>query len=283
MGLIGDRDIRFDTPMLTFSYKSHGTRIPLLFMGDLHWDHPKSNRNKMRRVLDAAIARNAWIVLLGDTFCAMQGKMDRRGDKASVRPEHQRSDYFTALIDTAVEWFLPYSKNIWLILDGNHETAVKKHHEVDLVKHFVDGLGEPIARPGYTTYAMLRFQRQNQKASAPIWLGHGAGGNSPVSKGVISAQRRAVTYPDARVLVTGHIHNQWYVAHPQLRVNSAGKQVQVLQEHFSVGTFKDDYGKGKGGWAVEKGFPPTVPSVWWSEWWINSRRGIEYEFTHQTL
>lgn len=280
---LGERAWNGDAPTLSLEYESHSTRIPLLFMGDLHWDHPRTDRNAMRRVLNEAVERDAWIVLLGDTFCAMQGKYDRRGTKEAVRPEHQRDDYFTALTETAAEWFKPYAKHIWLVLDGNHESAVKKNHEVDLVKHFVDALGEPILRPGYTTYALVRFKRQNQQATAPIWLGHGSGGNSPVTKGTISAQRRAVMYPDARVLVTGHIHNQWYVAHPQLRVNKTGKITSVLQEHFSVGTFKDDYGGGKGGWAVEKGFGPTVPSVWWSEWWLNIRRGVEYTFTHEVL
>lgn len=283
--LIGDRQVSQGTPVLRFEIESASTQIPILFVGDLHWDHPSSDRKKIKHVFDKALKRNAWIVMLGDTFCAMQGRNDKRADKGAIRPEHQREDYFSALTETAADWFRPYKDNIWIILEGNHESSVKRHHEVDLVQHFVKDVGgaSQIATPGYTSYALIRFSRHNQGMSLPFWVGHGSGGPGEVNRGSQKAQRRAVTYPDARFLVTGHIHKAWFQPHEQLRVNSSGKVTTNLQQHYSVGTFKDDYKKGKGGWGVEKGHTPTIPSVWWATFKFDSKKGIRFAFEHEIL
>lgn len=247
----------------------------ILFLGDLHWDHPRADQKAIKKVLDEAVANDAWIVLLGDTLCAMQATGDRRGDKESVRPEHQRSDYFTALIETAVEFFRPYRHNIWSMLDGNHETAARKHHDIDLIKHIVRELnaeGGNILRPGYQSYHQIRLHRGQQKISRNLFLAHGHGGGGPVTKGTIQAQRRAVTYPDAHVVVSGHIHSQYYVAHEQHRINSQGRVYDTAQEHYVVSSFKNEYKNGKGGWHVERGGGPVLPMGWWSDWWVSDSK-----------
>lgn len=271
------------TPAVTMQGTSALDSMQILFLGDLHWDHPRCDRTALRRILDEAVEREALIVLLGDTFCAMQVTGDRRGHKSAVRPEHQRDDYLTALVETAIEWFTPYKERLWIVLHGNHETAVMKHHEVDLVKHFVRGLdasGESIATPGYSTYALVRLRRQNQRETVPLWLAHGHGGGGPVTKGVIQAHRRAVTYPDARVVVSGHIHTSYFVAHEQHRVRQSGRVYQVAQEHYVVSSFKNEFGKGEGGWHVERGGGPSLPAGWWSTWRARSvsENGASWSF-----
>lgn len=278
-----ERSVLEGTPALTISSDRLSHHADILFLGDLHWDHPKCDRRALQGLLDEALERDALIVLLGDTFCAMQVAGDRRGHKSAVRPEHQRDDYLTALVETAVEWFQPYKDNIWLVLHGNHETAVMKHHEVDLVRHFVRGLdpsSESIATPGYSSYALLRFRRHRQRETVPLWLAHGHGGGGPVTKGVIQAHRRAVTYPDARVVVSGHIHSSYFVAHEQHRVRQNGRVYQVAQEHYVVGTFKNEFGMGSSGWHVERGGGPTLPSGWWSRWQLSSgnHAGVRWSF-----
>jgi len=153
---------------------------------------------------------------------------------------------------------------------------------VDLVHHFVRGLqtSEEIATPGYSSYAMLRFKRNQQQERVPLWLAHGHGGGGPVTKGVIQAQRRAVTFPDARVLVSGHIHNSYFVAHEQFRIRANGRVYSVEQEHYVVSSFKDEFGTGSGGWHVERGGGPVLPSGWWSTWTLQSSHhaGVEWTF-----
>lgn len=277
-GPLGRVEEAYGTPILRLDSDSESTVHRVLFLGDLHWDHPGCDRDGLKRVLDRAVEQGAWIALLGDTFCAMQGTNDRRGHKSAIRPEHQRDDYFSALIETSVEWFMPYRDHLWLVLEGNHESAIKRHNEIDLVKHFVDGLGGNILTPGYSTYALVRMMRQGQYGTVPMWLAHGHGGGGEVTKGAIQAQRRAVTYPDAQVVVSGHIHNSYFIAHEQHRVSSSGKVKSAQQEHYVVSAWKDEFEGGKGGYHVEKGRGPVLPSGWMSEWKLSSRHGPRWRF-----
>jgi hypothetical protein len=105
-----------------------------LLVSDLHWDNPHCDRGLLKNHLDEAVKRNAAIILNGDTYCCMGGKYDRRADKSLIRPEHNTDRYFDAIVDTSVEWFAPYAKNILLIGYGNHETAIIKHGETDLLQ-----------------------------------------------------------------------------------------------------------------------------------------------------
>ena len=105
-----------------------------LLISDLHWDNPHCERALLKEHLDEAVRREAGILVFGDFFCAMQGKYDKRADKSALRPEHQATNYLDALVDTAATWLEPYSKNIVMLADGNHETAIRKHLETDLLE-----------------------------------------------------------------------------------------------------------------------------------------------------
>jgi len=253
----------------------------VLFLGDVHWDHARSDRVALKRILDEAKERDALIIDIGDFLDVMQGREDRRSSKGALRAEHATDNYFQTIVQDAAKWLEPYAPNLGVMLTGNHETAVGKHQEVNLTTWLLSELrraGSPAVYGGYQTYLLFRFTLWGtQKVPVPAWVGHGHGGSAPVTKGTIQAQRRAVTYPDARFLVTGHIHQSWNVAHPQLRCNTHGSLEKREQEHFSVGTFKDEYGDGRHGWAVEKGFAPSVPSALWARFYA-ARQTVQWEF-----
>lgn len=261
------------TPVLRAEFPTSDTRHRVLFLGDIHWDHIRCDRKALKRILDEAVAQDAWIVLLGDTLDLMQGRNDRRSSKSSIRPEHNNEDYFGSVLETAVDWFTPYAKNLWLVLDGNHETAILKHNEVNMTRAFVRELsskaGHNIMYPGYSTYAMFRAtMHKTRRTTRKFFLHHGMGGGGKVTKAAITAQRMAVTYPDADFVLTGHIHGSQFTAHEQWRINDSGKAYITEQEHYLVNTFKEEFKKGKGGWAVEKGFGPKVPSGWLVEFYL---------------
>ena len=269
------------TPILTTDLLASEDRY-VLFVGDAHWDHARCDRAALKRTLEEAKERNAAIIDIGDLLDVMQGREDRRSSKGALRPEHATDNYFQSVVQDAAKWFEPYAENIAVMLTGNHETAVGKHQEVNLTTWLASELkraGSPVVYGGYQTYVIFRFvYGKTQHIGIPAWIGHGHGGAAPVTKGVISAQRRAVTYPDARFLVTGHIHQAWSVAHSQLRCNTHGSVTPLEQEHFSVGTFKNEYGDGRSGWAVEKGFAPSVPSALWARFFVRNKQ-VHWEFT----
>jgi hypothetical protein len=242
----------------------------ILFLGDLHLDNPKTDRVALARVLDEAVERDAAIVLLGDQFDVMQGKTDRRASKAALQARYAgREDYLGAVLDDVVEFLLPYARHIWLVLDGNHESAVTRLSEISLTKllvHHLNAAGGHAIAPGYQTYAALRLSGgvASRGWLVPFYVTHGSGGSSPVTGGVISAQRRALTYPDADFVMSGHLHSDFYKPFTQHRLSGKGRVFNTKQRHFQVSAWKNEHGTSAS-WSAERGFPPSVSSGWWLE------------------
>ena len=253
----------------------------LLFLGDLHWDNAHADHKAIKRVLDQAVERDAVIVLLGDTLDLMGGKDDRRSSKSALRPEHKVDAYFSAVIDGWADWYAPYAERTWIALEGNHCSAVRKHHEIDVTRLWIARLnaaGATIQYPGYSTYARILNNRGTEHTNIRFFIHHGYGGGGPVTRGVIQAQRRALTYPDADFLVTGHIHSSWSVTHEQYRLGHMGRPYKQMQEHYSVAGFKDEYADGEGGWWVERGLGPRDKSGWWCHVSYSHQRKLMFSF-----
>lgn len=263
----GELTQNFGTPILRVEFPTTEEKQKILFMGDLHWDHAHADRKAIKRFLDRAVAEDAWVVLLGDTFDLMQGKFDKRSSKSAIRPEHNNENYFGSVIETALDWFEPYADRIWCMLDGNHETAVIQHHEFNVTQAFIREMnnrtGSSIHYHEYGGYAIVRATiHGTMRTSKKFYLYHGAGGGGPVTGGSIKANRRAVVYPDAHFVVSGHIHKDDDNKHVRARVTDAGKPYLERQKHYVVNTFKNEYGKGKRGYVVQREYSPTLPAAW---------------------
>ena len=64
-----------------------------LLSADRHHDNPHTDQALERRHLEEVLTSGAGIIDLGDLFCAMQGKFDKRSSKNDLRPEHKSGDY----------------------------------------------------------------------------------------------------------------------------------------------------------------------------------------------
>jgi hypothetical protein len=143
-----------------------GSEAWILWMADEHFDHPKCNLDLLKQHHNEAVDRGALIVKAGDTFCAMQGKGDPRGDKGSVRDEHWGGNYLDLLVSTAAEWYAPYRNNIAIIGLGNHETSVYKHHETCLIERLCQSLrdkGGITRKGGYSGWVRLMLTGHGTK------------------------------------------------------------------------------------------------------------------------
>ena len=125
--------------LTVIGYGNHETAIIKYQETDLlHWDNPKCDRELLKKNLDYCLENNIPVHIAGDFFCLMQGRGDRRGNKSDIRPEHNNSRYLDSIVETAVEWFKPYKDILTVIGYGNHETAIIKYQETDLLQRFVD-------------------------------------------------------------------------------------------------------------------------------------------------
>jgi hypothetical protein len=240
-----------------------------LLVSDLHWDNPHCDRGLLKNHLDEAVKRNAAIILNGDTYCCMGGKYDRRADKSLIRPEHNTDRYFDAIVDTSVEWFAPYAKNILLIGYGNHETAIIKHGETDLLQRFASTLnyatGSAVQVGGYGGTIDIRVLHDTIRGvNFVVHYFHGHSGGGAVSRGVIHDQRLLAGTEGYDLTWMGHVHELYYHQNIIHRYDRSTKTlIQKPIHQLRTATYKEEWDGGYMGFHTERGRGPKPLGGYW--------------------
>jgi Icc-related predicted phosphoesterase len=247
----------------TLELSKEETRLAIL--SDLHWDNPKCDRDMLKRHLDYCLKESIPVMIVGDLFCLMQGKGDRRGNKSDILPEHNNAKYLDSIVETAVEWFSPYASILTVIGYGNHETAIIKHQETDLLQRFVDLMNyknkSNIFTGGYGGWMVIKKEvKSNTSITKTLKYFHGSGGGGIVTKGAINLTRALETYENMDVFVMGHIHenSSRNDVRDAVQYNPGKRSYELIQKeiHLAItGTYKEEYVDGFGGWHVERGAP----------------------------
>ncbi len=242
-----------------------------LVISDSHFDSIYCNRTLLRTHLDEAKDRNADVLILGDHFDAMQGRFDPRRSMTNLRPEYRRDDYYDFVVEDSADFLEDYSGNIRIIAKGNHESAVLKNANVDLTNRLVFLMNmrhkTQIQVGGYGGWIRWMFNlsanTEGPRTSLRAKYFHGAGGEAPVTRGVIQTNRQAVYLPDANIVINGHNHHAYYIPIARERITDRGTIWYDIQHHIRVPGYKMDYADGSGGWSVEKGqVPKPIGSFW---------------------
>lgn len=241
-----------------------GKETMFAIFSDLHWDNPKCDRKKLSLHLEYCKNHNIPIFINGDFFCMMQGKYDPRRSKKDVMPEHNVANYIDAVIEDAVDYFLPYAHLMTVIGYGNHETGIIKNLETDPLQRFVDLINytakTQIFTGGYGGWLVYKVSSKGATMTKNIKYFHGSGGGGVVTKGAINLTRALEMYENMDVFLLSHIHENWCRndVRDSLEYNT-GKRVYELKQrqihHAITGTYKEEYGDGNGGWHVERGAP----------------------------
>ena len=241
-----------------------GKKVKIAMLSDIHWDNPKCDWDQLKKDLDYCKANDIAVMINGDMFCLMQGKGDRRANKSDIRPEHNNAKYLDSIVETAVEWWSPYAHILTVIGYGNHETAIIKWQETDILQRFVNLLnyknGSNVYTGGYGGWLIVRQHiSENINTSFKIKYFHGSGGGGVVTKGALNLTRALEMYEDFDVFTMGHIHEN--AARNDVRDTiSYNSKLGYRQEHKQIhmmltGTYKEEYGDGSKGWHVERGAP----------------------------
>lgn len=243
--------------------EGHNAKIAML--SDIHWDNPKCDWDLLKKHLNYCVSENIPIMINGDMFCLMQGRGDKRGNKSDIRPEHNNAKYLDSIVETAVEWWSPYTHLMTVIGYGNHETSIIKYQETDILQRFVDLLNyknkSNVFTGGYGGWFVVKMNlRGNASYSVKVKYFHGSGGGGIVTKGALNLTRALEMYEGFDVFTMGHIHE-----------NSCRNDVRDTIDHSSrsgyknslkdihlmlTGTYKEEYEDGSKGWHVERGAPP---------------------------
>jgi len=246
----------------------------VLLTADWHWDNPDCRRDLIRAHLDEARERGAMVTVLGDLFCAMQGKWDKRSNKDKVRTEHQHGNYLDALVETAAEWLKPWRDLPMFVSYGNHETSILKKHETDILQRLaglVNANGGNMTIGPYRGWLLLKFAQKSKRDTVRVAYHHGYGGGGPVTKGAIQQQRRAIWLPQAHVQVAGHIHERQHTTFVSEFVTDQGRTYHHEQTAIVTPTYKEESLHGEG-WHTERGGPPKPLGGWWLTAYLRDSR-----------
>jgi len=252
-----------------------------MLSSDRHHDSHSCNRELEIEHLEEARRKNAKVLDFGDLFDCMQGRYDPRRSYKEMRPEYlqmmidEKKDYLDVIVKDAVKFYKPYADLFALVTRGNHETAIQKNNDTDLIERFVYQTNMEsmvnICKGAYGGWVVFHFSRGNVRSSIRLKYFHGSGGGGPVTKGTIQSNRQAVFLPDAQIVVNGHIHESWLLAMPRERISDSGEIFQDMQHHVRTPTYKNDYGDGSGNWHVERGAPPKPMGCVWLRFYVEKK------------
>jgi len=260
---------RRNTPVIDFT-SPIGVKdtVSILLQFDEHWDNPHSNQELIGAHMKEAVEGGWPIIKGGDSLCLMQGRYDPRRSRNDIRPEHDHADYIDRIVSSYAEFCKPAAKNIAFMGRGNHELSILRHLETDVIERVCERLrvnGSDVRSGGIGGWIIVQvWISKTARLSIPIFYTHGYGGGGPVTRGVIQTNRRGVVYGDARVIITGHIHEEWAVTICRDRLCVAtGKTFQDEQLHINSATYKDEYDPVNSSWHSQMGRPPKPVGGTW--------------------
>jgi len=239
-----------------------GDVVKVYAMSDIHFDSVKCRRDLLKTDLDFAKKQGRMIIIAGDLFDAMQATGDRRASKEEIREEYNANNYLDLIVDDTYEFFKPYKDNLFLSGLGNHETAVMKYNNTNLVDRLCYMLrqnGSKVISGAYGGWIRFMFQRKGvPQGSFNYYYHHGTGGSAPVTRGVIHTNRQAVDLPDANLVHNGHNHQEYIVNVPRNRLNNKGIEYVDSQMHIRTPGYKSKSKTETHGYDIER-HPDATP------------------------
>lgn len=237
-----------------------------LAMFDQHFDSDKCRKDLFEGGLRVAKDGGHPILFGGDMMDVMQTRNDPRRSRGGNMSDNMR--YLNNLIDELAEFLLPYAENIIAWFDGNHETAILKNCDLDLVEAVIgklrDKTGYAINHMNYSGYILYGWKaNSSMNGKSAVWVHHGYGGGR-LTRGVGRHMYHSASYPDADYYVTGHNHHCSIFPYAQERVTSQGEIYKRTQIHVQIPSLKDETKKKSGsGWGVMKDFEPQLNGYGW--------------------
>lgn len=236
--------------------------MEILLASDVHFDNPKCNRKLFFAHLDRIKKKNGKAFIIGDLFCMMQGKYDPRRSKKDVLPEHNVANYIDAVIDDTVKQLEPYKDVIAFVSEGNHESAILKNLETNVLSRFVGAFNNAykvnVVEGGYRGWIIIRYNFSSDKCiNHKIYYHHGYGGGGEMTKGILQHSRMNMHIEGADAIVMGHVHESYVQNGKTEFFNESGQAYSPkIRTVYNIRTacYKEEFIEG--GFHIEKGRSP---------------------------
>lgn len=251
----------------------------LLAASDTHIDSIHCNRKLLTKHLKEAQSRDAAVIMPGDVADCMQGRDDKRRSKAELKACYNVDNYWDKLVEDLADYLKPYSQNLAVMSIGNHEQSVLRDYETDILQRLIGYLNittkSSIFYGHYAGWLTLSLKdpRGYSQCFKRIKYHHGTG----FSK-TNAASKYAAAQPDADIILLGDKHVRWSETVGRDRVSLEGKPYVDRQLLLGMPGYKDEYGDGAKGYAVQKGFRPSTLGGWWLRfYWDRGDEKVAFE------
>jgi len=242
----------------------------ILFISDIHFDSEHCDRNLLTKHLRYCQQNNIDVFVLGDLFDCMGGKYDKRTNKEDIRPEYQKRDYFNVIVEDATEYLRKFDC-VKFISEGNHETSVRRRHEIDLTRMICQNLN--IQNGAYRGFITVNTRREGGDGKKfVLYYSHGHGGGAPVTKGVIQTNRRSDSI-DADLYLSGHLHTDFNISRHKWVVDKNNNIIKKSIKHLQLGTYLQSLSQ----YADEREHTPSSSGGWLVKFLKRSGVGWTYE------
>ena len=121
---------------------------------------------------------------------------------------------------------------------------------------------------GYSGYLVFKFSNnQGSSVIQKVVHYHHATTGGKRSKGVLNVDINKGLYPNADLIVRGHIHQKWHVPVGDASwVNpNTYEMFFKRQDHLCTSTYKDGVQDGYEGFENEKLFTKSILGGWWAD------------------
>lgn len=186
-----------------------GKTIKLALFSDVHYDSPDCDRETLKKHLDFCLKDGRYILFGGDLFDAILLKDMKR----AVPHLLENTDaQLNKKLDDIYNFLKPYQKQILFFGRGNHEESILKYNGLDVLQMLATmlnmGQEHKILVGNYANFLRFTFKKSSDRKEFhyDIFQHHGAGGNAPVTKGIIDWNRIGKSV-NADLIWTGHRHN----------------------------------------------------------------------------
>ena len=199
-------------PVPNVVLKPKDGQVTIFPMSDIHIGAMAFNRELFEQFLEEADRRDAYIVLLGDTFeMALPSHIEHSVWEQDLNPDAQ--------LELAIEYLKPRKDRIIISTGGNHDARVWKKTGVDIARVLSRELGCFYNRNG-------GYFKVSVGAQTYTWsIFHGAQASvNPFTE----MEKRLAVYDESDIIAMGHNHQLCFKAVVKKRIQEGSEERHLV-------------------------------------------------------
>jgi predicted phosphodiesterase len=236
-------------------------------MGDIHLGSPACHESKLKDTVRWVLDRpDTYVIGMGDYADLILRQDLKRFTASCVKGES--TDFLDNLLneqtDEVYKLFKPLADagRLLGLVEGNHESSIKKHHSYDIMRELCRRLDVPYL--GFSFFYRLTLKKKSSdiRRNLIVYGHHGFGGGRTSGASINKLENMIKSF-DADIILSGHDHQKIGKRYVRLSVPIKG-EMRVKQKPIVLartGTFLKTSIPGHTTYSEQFGYPPTDTGV----------------------